>query len=31
MIEKIGPAELAKGVASRATGGLGSKGRRFGR
>ncbi len=31
MVEKIGPAELAKGVASRATGGMGSKGRRFGR
>jgi hypothetical protein len=30
MIDKIGPAELAKGVAGRATGGFGAKGRRFG-
>ncbi len=29
MIEKIGPAELAKGVAGKATGGFGAKGRRY--
>ena len=31
MVEKIGPAELAKSVASKATGGIGTRGRRFGR
>jgi hypothetical protein len=29
MIDKIGPAELARGVAGKATAGFGAKGRRF--
>jgi hypothetical protein len=31
MVEKIGPSELAKGVAAKATGGIGTRSRRFGR
>jgi hypothetical protein len=31
MVEKIGPSELAKGVAMKATRGVGVRGRRFGR
>ena len=31
MIDKIGPRELAQGVAGKATGGFGAKGRRFGK